>query len=149
VQNLPEVLILQLPRSEYVHGRKQLSTIAINVLYELELDIPYKCFYRLDGAIVYQDDAGTHDLEPLDHGHYVCYFKEHDMESNQQELWKKVDDDKVTMLVVDDGISVNKKDTGIVSRKALCRLFGGKTRNHKCFATLLMYKLINKDGNLH
>jgi hypothetical protein len=117
----------------------------MEVSYELELNIPDQCLYHLDGAIVYQDDQESrHELEPLNHGHYVCYFKEKGMGSNEKDLWKKVDDDKVTIFIVDNGI-IPYQDKKIVSRKALCRLFGGKTRNNKYFATLFMYKLVHKD----
>jgi hypothetical protein len=47
-----------------------------------------------------------------------------------------MDDEKVSMFLVGSGQAQQK----IVSRNALCALFGGKTRSRNNFATLLVYK---------
>jgi len=149
--SLPQILLLQLPRSEYVDGRLQIRTNAINVTYEIQFDILDGFRFHLEGAIVYQQDEDALTRQD-EHGHYICYLKENYTTRNEKgEIWKKVNDESVTLFTVVDNGTNSKKDShlhphpqdrSVISRKALCSLLGGKTRGCKYFATLLMYKLV-------
>jgi hypothetical protein len=153
--SLPQVLVLQLNRSEFKQGRVQLISDAINVPYEFEFELnshPHpsnsNCHrYHLIGAVVHTDRNDSSSLDRQEDGngngtgHYVTYMKEMRQNvtsclKNDQEVWIKMDDEKVSMFLVGSGQAQQK----IVSRNALCALFGGKTRSRNNFATLLVYK---------
>ena len=99
------------------------------------------------GAVVHTDrgDASSLDWEE-DHigtGHYVTYMKEirndHASPDDDHEVWIKMDDEKVSTFLVGVG-SAGQVHQKIISRNALCALFGGMTKRRNNFATLLMYK---------
>jgi len=152
--SLPEVLILQLSRSEFKQGRVQLISDAINVPYDFELEsnssssISSCHQFRLIGAVVHTDKNESSSLDQEESrngtGHYVTYIKEIRQNSacqkDDQELWIKMDDDRVSTFQVGSGQAQQK----VISRNALCALFGGKTRRRNHFATLLLYKLFEE-----
>ena len=156
--SLPKVLILQLSRSEFKGGRVQLIPDAIHVPYSFEVAVHSnlhsifqinKVEYTLMGAVVHTDrgDASSLDREEdyIGTGHYVTYMKEirndHACPDDDHEVWIKMDDEKVTTFLVGVGVgSAGQVHQKIISRNALCALFGGMTKRRNNFATLLMYK---------
>jgi len=151
-KGLPQVLILQLNRSEYKEGRIQLIRDGIHVPFELNLD---DCIdsergatcrsntYILVGAVVHKDKIDDRSNDEDEHGHYISYMKgeTNNNDIDAEEIWKKIDDENVTAFIVGNNDSEPRTNLKIIPRNSLCAMFGGNTKTKCNCATLLMYRL--------
>lgn len=149
--NLPKIMLLQLLRFNYEGTRVRKINAGMNIPYmfnltgltesELCCEECYK--YHLSGATMYKAD--TSDSDEDDVGHYFSFMKEEDEDdkrrSHEWDVWKKIDDDKVSTFVVTNDES-NFIETGmkIVKERVFLGVLGGKTKKKDTFATILSYK---------
>lgn len=148
-KTFPQVLILQLNRSEYKGGKVQFIKDGIKVPFELSFDKDIELEgttgstyeYLLIGAVVHKD--GKRTISPDEHGHYLSYMKgEHFKPDNDEDqLWMKIDDENVTAFVVGNANSKPATGLKVIPRRSLCAMFGGNTKKKDNCATLLIYKL--------
>jgi hypothetical protein len=97
--------------------------------------------YSLIGAVVHTGAIEGKSSDDDEHGHYISYMKGGWSIERTGEIWKKIDDEKVTTFFVTNGDYNEQTELKTIPKKSLCALFGGKTKKKDHFATILMYKL--------
>jgi len=151
--SLPKIMLLQLLRFDYEGTRVRKINAGMNIPYtfnltgliESELCCEECCKYHLSGAVMYKADESNSDENEDDVGHYFSFMKEEDEDHNRRshewDVWKKIDDDKVSTFLVTDNES-NYIETGmkVVKERVFLGVLGGKTKKKDTFATILLYK---------
>ena len=139
--SLPNILLLQLNRSEFCNGLKRLVEDAIDVPMTLEID---SNSYHLIGAVQHTDRPIDDIIDDnIGFGHYVTYMKRkqpsesYKIESNE---WVKFDDHRVNSFQIQSAQTSRESGIKSITGKQFCALLGGKTKKKRNFATMLLYK---------
>jgi hypothetical protein len=147
----PKILFLQLLRFNYEGVRVQKINTGMNIQSQLDLTGLIKtepcckesCKYQLIGATIYKSDKSHKNENEDDVGHYFSFMKEEEnkFKSHELDIWKKIDDDKVTSFIVtNDERKCIETDMKVVKEKVFLGVLGGKTKKKDTFATILLYK---------
>lgn len=147
----PKILFLQLLRFNYEGVRVQKINTGMSIPSLLDLTGLIKtepcckesCKYQLTGATVYKSDKSHANENEDDVGHYFSFMKEEENEFKRYELdmWKKIDDDKVSYFIVaNDERKCIETDIKVVKERVFLGVLGGKTKKKDTFATILLYK---------
>ncbi|GFH48456.1 predicted protein [Chaetoceros tenuissimus] len=139
--SLPNIVLLQLNRSEFCNGLKRLVEDAIDIPMTLEIDSNY---YHLIGAVQHTDRPIDDIIDDnIGFGHYVTYMKRkqpsesYKIESND---WVKFDDHRVNSFQIQSAQTSRESGIKSITEKQFCALLGGKTKKKRNFATMLLYK---------
>jgi hypothetical protein len=147
---LPKLLFLQLLRFNYEGVRVQKINTGMNIPYMLDLTglietelCCIECYkYQLSGATIYKSEKRFADEHEDDIGHYFSFMKEEEEDKHKTykgDIWKKIDDEKVSSFLVTNDESV-ETDMKVVQERVFVGVLGGKTKKKDTFATILLYK---------